>query len=214
MLDPISAGLRIFEQVLDQLDREERRKHEQKIKELEIIANSNLRDQFVAQLLLDQFLAPVEEAQITVQNTAKHAQYLAEIISYYYADHGMTQEQAKQICSQFRLVATKLTESTSLYDLKMIYRAITIFTDEIARFQHHNRHYSIQRSIRKGILNPLNTCIANYANFQRRTELFKGSVMLNALTGDNTSEQSLNLHRDSQLDNDRDQIVEFFDSAT
>jgi hypothetical protein len=68
-------------------------------------------------------------------------------------------------------MAIKLTESNTLYDLKLVYRAITLFTDQISVFRHHDRKYAIERSIRKEILNPLNDCIATYKNFQRRSEL-------------------------------------------
>lgn len=172
MLEPtFYVGVNFLDNVFNQIYEEEKRAHEQKMKELEIIADSSLRDQLAAQLVMDQFLAPIENAQNSIQNTAKHAQYLAEAIGYHYADHGMNLEQAREVSSQFRLLAIKLTESNTLYDLKIIYRAITIFTDNISRFKHQNRHYAIERSIRENILNPLNTCIASYENFQTRSEL-------------------------------------------
>ena len=166
------VGSNLLEKLLSQIYEEEARRQEQKIQELKIIADSSLRDQLAAQLLMDKFLAPVEKAQDCIQNAAKHAQYLAEIVGYYYVDHEMSREQAQEICSQFRLLAIKLTESNTLHDLKLVYRAITIFTDNISIFKHSNRHYSVERSVRQGILNPLNTCIASYENFQRRNELF------------------------------------------
>jgi hypothetical protein len=72
--------------------RKQQYKHEQKMKELEMISNSNLRDQYVYEMLLDKFLAPIEKAQNKIQDTAKHAQYLAEVLGYYYRDHSLSQE--------------------------------------------------------------------------------------------------------------------------
>lgn len=172
MLEPILfVGTSFLENLFNQVYEEEKRKQEQQLRELEIIADSSLRDQLANQLLMDKLLAPIEKAQELVQNTAKHAQYLAEVIAYYHADHGMNLDQARSICSQFRLLAIKLTESNTLHELKLVYKVITIFTDEISIFRHHKRDYSIERSVRKGILEPLNTCIASYENFQRRSEL-------------------------------------------
>lgn len=172
MLDAMLTGAHLFERIFDQLQEEERRKHEQKLQELSIIADSNMRDQFAAELLLDRVLAPIERAQFQIQDAAKHAQYMAEAIGYHYQDHGLTQEQATKLCTQFRLLAVKLTESNSLQSLKLIYKATTLFSDQVSVFKHREKKYSIERGIRDGILNRLNTCIANYENFQRRSGLF------------------------------------------
>jgi hypothetical protein len=56
----------------------------------------------------------------------------------------------------------------SLYDLKIIYQVVTVFTQQLSKFKHRERKYSWEREIRKGILDSLNTCIAIEKNFQRR----------------------------------------------
>ncbi|VEP16390.1 conserved hypothetical protein [Hyella patelloides LEGE 07179] len=119
-------------------------------------------------MLLDKFLYPVEKAQHDLQNAAKHAQYLAECINYYYRDHGLTKEQARDISQQFRFLAIKIAQIDSLSDLKLIYEATTFFTHRMSEFKHHDRKYAIENSIRKHILNKLGTCIAIENNFQRR----------------------------------------------
>lgn len=78
-----------------------------------MISHSNLRDQYVYEMLLDKFLAPIAEAQNSIQNTAKHAQYLAEFLGYYYRDHNLSQEEAKIICSELRTMAVKITRAES-----------------------------------------------------------------------------------------------------
>ncbi|MGF1491196.1 MAG: hypothetical protein ACFBSC_01830 [Microcoleaceae cyanobacterium] len=148
-------------------------KHREKMKELEMISDSSLRDQYVYQILLDKFLAPIEEAQHTVQNTAKHAQYLAEVLSYYYKDHNLSKKEARVFSSELRNLAVKITQAESLYDLKIIYEALTSFVDLAHPFQHKERKYSISREIRKNILDPLNTCVAEYQNFQRRISCYQ-----------------------------------------
>lgn len=176
MLEPMFLGVNLFNKILEQLQEEARRKHEKEIQELSIIADSNLRDQLAAELLMDKVLTPIENAQYQIQDVAKHAQYLAEVIGYYYADHGLNQEQAIKLSTQFRFLALQLTEVNSLYNLKLVYRAITLFLDEISVFKHRQREYSIEREVRQGILDRLNTCIANYENFQRRTVLASNSL--------------------------------------
>jgi hypothetical protein len=175
MLEQMFLGMNLVEKILDQLQEADRRKHEQKLQEFSIIADSTFRDQLAAELLLDRILAPVEAAQVQIQNTAKHAQYMAEAIGYHYADHGLTQEQGSKLSSQFRFLSIQLTEADSLYSLKLIYRATTLFLDQISAFKHREKKYSIEQGVRHGILNPLNTCIATYANFQRRTALFRSN---------------------------------------
>jgi hypothetical protein len=166
--------INVLENIFDLIYEEDRRKHELQLQELAIIADSNLRDQLAVHLIVDRFLAPVEQAQFLIQDTAKHSQYLAEAIGYYYRDHGMTQEEAKTISKQFRVLAIKLTEGNSLHELKIIYKAVTNFLDEISRFKHREIKYSIEHEVRTGILDRLNCCIANHENFQRRIDLLDG----------------------------------------
>ena len=187
MLEQMFLGVNLFNNILDQLQEEARRKHEEKLQELSIIADSNLRDQLAAELLMDKVLTPIENAQFQIQDAAKHAQYMAETIGYHYADHGLTQEQASQVSTQFRFLALQLTEANSLYNLKLIYRAITLFLDQISVFKHRERKYSIEREVRQGILDRLNTCIANYENFQRRTVLFTSSSHGNQLSNEQSN---------------------------
>lgn len=167
-LTPLSSLLQTF---MTEAADEKRRCHEQQIKELEIISDSNVRDGYAQQLLLDKFLFPIEKAQHDLASAARHSQYMAETFNYYYRDHGATDEQGRDISAQFRYLAIQLTEASSLYDLKILYTAATRFTLEIAHFKHHERKYSLERSIRKNILDVLNTCIAVGTNFQRRMDV-------------------------------------------
>ena len=161
----ILSGL--LDKIIDEVSAGDRRKHEQKMKELSIISNSNLRDEYVRQMLLERFLAPIEKAQHEIQKTAMHAQWLTEMVNYYYYDHGLSKEQAKELATHLRGLAVKITQAESLHDLKFVYAVTTIFADKISIFKHKNRHYSMEREIRKGILNPLSTCIATERNFKR-----------------------------------------------
>ncbi len=171
MIDQLFWGGNFIGRILDQLQEEERRKHQQRMQELSIIADSNLRDQLAAELLLERFLAPIEQAQYQICDAAKHAQYMAEALGFHYRDHGLSQEQANEICKQFRFLAIQLTEVNSLYDLKLIYKAVTMFSEQISVFKHRERKYTIENEVRQGILDRLNSCIANYQNFQRRTAI-------------------------------------------
>lgn len=168
----------LVERIIDELSAAQRRQHEQKMQELSMIQNSSLRDEYVRLLLLDKFLAPIEEAQHRIQNTAKQAQWLAEKVNYHFADHGLSQEQAKELMKQLRLLAVKITQSESLNDLKLVYAVATLFVDVMSEFKHRSRHYSIERAMRKGILEPLNTCIATERNFQLRKAMLSHNSQL------------------------------------
>ncbi len=161
----------LFERIIDEVSAEQRRQHELKLKELSIIENSSLRDEFVAQLLLDRVLAPIESAQHDIQNAAKHAQWLAEIVNYYFHDHGLSEEQGHELAAQFRQMAIAITKADSLHDLKQIYAAVSLFSDHASAFKHRTREYRLENTIRQNILNRLNTCIATEKNFQRRSAL-------------------------------------------
>ncbi|BAG00488.1 hypothetical protein [Microcystis aeruginosa] len=174
MIDVFYPIPKLLDTILTEIYAENRRKHEERMAELQVISNSSLRDAYAQQLLLDRFLAPVENAQHSIQNAAKHAQYMAEVVNYYHRDHGCSQEQAQEISRQFRALAVKISQIDSLYDLKIIYQVVTVFTQQLSRFKHRERNYSWEREIRKGILNPLNTCIAVEKNFQRRVAFMTG----------------------------------------
>lgn len=175
-ISPIAS---LLQTVIQESHAENQRRHEEKMSEINLIANSELRDSYVQQLILDKFLSPIEKAQDQIQNAAKHAQYMAEIINYYYRGHNLTKSQAKEVCQQFRFMAVQLSQIDSLYDLKLVYKAITIFGHRMAEFQHRNRKYSIEREIRRGILYKLGTCIALENNFQRRLSLMNNSQNTN-----------------------------------
>ncbi|MEO0375343.1 MAG: hypothetical protein AAF329_12110 [Cyanobacteria bacterium P01_A01_bin.17] len=170
-VDPVTPIAGLLQTLIAEAENEKRRRHEQQVRELEIISDSKMRDSFAQQLLLDKFLFPIEKAQHDLANAAKHAQSLAESFHYYYQDHSATAEQERDISAQLRYLAVQLTEANSLHDLKILYAAATHFTIEISHFKHHDRKYSLERSIRKSILDVLNTCIAVGTNFQRRIEL-------------------------------------------
>lgn len=161
----------LFETIINEVSAEQRRQHELKLKELTIIENSNMRDEFVAQLLLDRMLAPIESAQHDIQNAAKHAQWLAEIVNYYFHDHGLTEEQGHELAAQLRRMAIAITQAESLHDLKQIYAAVSLFADHVSAFKHKEKKYRLEHTMRHGVLNRLNTCIATEKNFQRRTAL-------------------------------------------
>ena len=93
---------------------------------------------------------------------------MAEVINYHYQDHSLSKTQTREVCQQFRFMAIQLSQIDSLYDLKLVYKAITIFSHHMAEFQHRDRNYSIEKEVRQGILERLSNCIATENNFQRR----------------------------------------------
>lgn len=168
---PMIAGL--LDSIIEKVGAKDRHEHERRMKELQIIENSNLKDEYVKQLLLDRILYPVEKAQHDIQNAAKHAQWLSEIVLFHYKDHDLTQEQAYELSKQLKFLAIQITHADSLHDLKFVYAVITMFNNKVSVFKHSKREYSIHYNIRHHILNKLNSCIATGNNFKIREELMK-----------------------------------------
>lgn len=173
---PILAGL--LDSIIEEIGAKERREHERRMKELQIIENSNLRDDYVQHLLIDRLLYPIEKAQHDIQNRAKHAQWLAHMITAQYKSHGLTKEQSTELAQQFRMLAIQITNIDTLHDLRFTYAVITMFVDRIALFKHKNFEESLEFSIRKKILNPFNTCIATQKNFELRLKMMHDHVAL------------------------------------
>ncbi|MEB3356951.1 MAG: hypothetical protein VKK04_09510 [Synechococcales bacterium] len=168
---PIIAGL--LDSIIEEMGAKDRREHERRMKDLQIIENSNLKDEYVKQLLLDRILYPVEKAQHDIQNAAKHAQWLSEIVLFHHRDHGLNEEQAYELSKQLKLLAIQITQADSLHDLKFVYAVVTMFNNKVSVFKHSKREYSIHYNIRDHILNKLNTCIATGNNFKIREELMR-----------------------------------------
>lgn len=171
---PVIAGL--LDSIIDELGAQDRRNHERRMKDLQIIENSNLKDEYVRQLLLDRILYPIEKAQHDIQDTAKHAQWLSEIVLFHYKDHGLTEEQAYELSKQLKLLAIQITHADSLRELKFVYAMVTMFNDRVSGFRHEKREFCIQYNIRHNILDKLNTCIATGNNFKVREELMREQI--------------------------------------
>lgn len=173
---PILPGL--IDSIIEELGAKDRREHERRMKDLQIIENSSLKDEYVQQLLLDRLLSPVEQAQHEIQEVAKHAQWLAQMVVFYHRDHGLTEAQAHELARQLRLLSIQITNVETLHDLKLVYAVATMFTDAISIFKHSKLEYRIECSIREKMLNRLNTCIATERNFIRRIKLMSEQLAL------------------------------------
>jgi hypothetical protein len=180
---PVLAGL--LDSIIEELGAKDRREHERRMKELQIIENSSLRDEYVKQLLLDRLLAPIEQAHYNIQNTAKHLQWLAPLVMCHHHDHGLTEEQGYELATQLQQLAILITNIDTLHDLKFAYAVTTLMTSKIYKFRHRDLNLSIGESIRKGVLEPLNTCIATQKNFEIR---LKVATLLEAANNSSSKE--------------------------
>lgn len=171
MLKQLLQGANIFSFLLAQQQAEVQRHYEQRLKELALITNADYRDQAIAEMLLDKLLVPDAPIRIKLQNTAKYVQYLAEELPYKASEHNLTEVQMREICSHLRYLARLLSETDSLYQLRMIYAVTLSFVDVIADFRHRERQHSIQHALRHHVLESLNDCIANQQNFLRRPNI-------------------------------------------
>lgn len=168
--DPTHSVAGLLTSIIEEVGAKERRQHDLRMKELEIIDNSDLRNQYVQQLMLNRVLAPIEKAQHEIHDSAKHAQWLSEVIVYYHGDHRMDVKKAHELSRELKLLAIQITNADTLYDLKLVYQVTTLFNDKVFVFRHADPDCSIHKEIRKGVLNRLNTCIADTKNFQIRIE--------------------------------------------
>jgi hypothetical protein len=150
----------LLETIIYEVYSEYNSKEEEKLKKANLISNQHLRDSYIKQLLSDQFIFLTDTVRSKIQNVVKHAHYIAEVVIYYHNDHGATQEEAKEISRQFQVLALKISQVQSLYDLKIVYQVVTAFSYHLSRFKHRERKYSWQREIRKGMLEPLGDCIS------------------------------------------------------
>lgn len=93
---------------------------------------------------------------------------MAESINYYYADHKFSKDEAKIAALELRTLAVAIIRADTLHDLKLVYEAATGLAQILSKYKHKERKYAIERSLRKGILDPLSDCIGAERNFQRR----------------------------------------------
>ena len=171
-IDVSGSGITgLLDSIIEEIGAKDRREHERRMKELQIIESSSLKDEYVKQLLIDRLLAPIEQAHHSIQNTAKHLQWLAPLVVLHHRDHGLTEEQSYELASQLQQLAILITNVDTLHDLKFVYAVTTLLTTKISRYRHRDLRFSIGDSIRRGVLEPLNTCIATQKNFEVRLKV-------------------------------------------
>ena len=161
---------RLLSTAIEEAGAKDRRQHELRIKELQIIENSDLRDEYVKQLMINRMLHPIEKAQLEIQDAAKHAQWLSEEILFKHDDHRLSLEEARELSKQLKLLAIEITHANTLHELKMAYSITTLFNHRVSKYLHAERKKSVHYEIRHGILNRLNSCIAAGNNFRLRSE--------------------------------------------
>lgn len=171
IIDPTHSLSGLLAAIIEEVGANEKREHEHRMKELELISNSGLRDVYVQQLMLNRLLYPVEQAQHEIHNSAKHAQWLSEMIVYHHAHHGMEMLTARELSRELKLLAIQIANANTLHELKLAYAIATLFNDKAFVFMHPDPKFSIHKEIREGILNRLNTCIATAKNFEMRRDL-------------------------------------------
>lgn len=59
---PIIAGL--LDSIIEELGAKDRREHERRMKEFQLIESSSLKDEYARQLLFDRLLSPIEKAAL------------------------------------------------------------------------------------------------------------------------------------------------------
>jgi hypothetical protein len=93
-----------------------------------------------------------------VQNVAKHSQWLSEIVITYHNDHGCSRQEAEQLSAELNQLALKILMIRSVFDLKVMYGVVLLFTHQISRFKHRKSKYCWNYSMREKMLNILNDC--------------------------------------------------------
>lgn len=95
-----------------------------------------------------------------VQKVAKHSQYLSEVVITYYNDHECSRQEAEQLSAELNQLAMEISMIRSIYDLRLMYKVINLFTHQISQFQHRKSKYRWNNSMREKMLNVLNDCLA------------------------------------------------------
>lgn len=95
-----------------------------------------------------------------VQKVVKHSQWLSEIVITYHNDHECSRQEAEQLSPELNQLAMELSMVRSVYDLRIMYKVVTLFTHQISRFQHRKSKYRWNNSMREKMLNVLNDCLS------------------------------------------------------
>ena len=95
-----------------------------------------------------------------VQKVAKHSHYLAEMVITYYKNHQCSRQEAEQLSLELNQLAMEISLIRSVYDLRIMYKVVTLFTHQISRFQHRKSKYRWNKSMREKMVNVLNDCLS------------------------------------------------------
>jgi hypothetical protein len=96
-----------------------------------------------------------------VQNVAKHSQWLSETVVNCHNNHKCSPSEAELLATELRQLAMELSNIRTVYDLRIIYKVVTLFTYQISRFKHYKKtKYCWDYSMRNSMVNVLNDCLA------------------------------------------------------
>ena len=95
-----------------------------------------------------------------IQKIAKHSQCLAGTVIDYHNDHKCSKKEANILSLELNKLAIEISMIRSNWDLMVMYKAVTLFTYQISRFQHKKQKYRWNNSMREKMLNVFNDCLA------------------------------------------------------
>ena len=82
------------------------------------------------------------------------------IVITFHNDHQCSRQEAEQLSPELNQLAMEISMIRSVYDLRIMYKVVTLFTHQISRFQHRKSKYRWNRSMREKMVNVLSDCLS------------------------------------------------------
>lgn len=93
-----------------------------------------------------------------IKKVAKHSQYLSEKVINNHNDRGCSRQEAELLSAELNQLSLEISMIRSVFDLKVMYKVVLLFTHQISRFKHRESKYCWNPSMREKMLNVLNDC--------------------------------------------------------
>ena len=162
----IDTKMNILPAILETFDQAYQREHVERMRQIDLIENSSMRDQFAQILLIDIVLRPIEKVYQKIQDTAKELQKRAEKVVTYRDYYELNNSYADIIATELRELACRVAAINSFSDLKNTYRIISNYLSEVSLKKSQRWHEEIVYNIRKNVLEPLSDSIAETNKFE------------------------------------------------
>lgn len=101
-----------------------------------------------------------QESHDVVNNIVSYTHRMVDVVLRYHKDHNATSEQAERIAKGFQELASLLSSLNTVYELEIVYSAITTFCHELDKFRHSSPKRWWAKDVQRNVLDPLRDYIA------------------------------------------------------